>query len=354
MTWPVELATVEVHAEGEPCRVVTDAAGLVHGTTMAERFAYCRAELDGLRRLLLREPRGHPSLCGTFLVPPVEAGSDFGMIVLEHGGFTAMSGSNTMCTVTAVLETGLFPVVEPVTRLRIDTAVGTVEVEAAVQAGRVRSVTVRNVPAFVVELDRLIEVPGFGQVPVDVVFGGQFFVQAKAADLDVPIEPSAGREITRVGTLLKVAAQEQVPVQHPLNSDVDTITLAMLHTGDRKPGTQDRNVVIGSHGTPRLDDPSTWTGVLDRSPCGTGTCGRMAALHARGQLAVGEKFSHRSIIGTEFVGELVGRTALGSQPALLPTVTGSAWVTGRATWSLEETDPFPEGFTVGDVWAPDR
>jgi proline racemase len=347
-----ELSTVEVHAEGEPSRVVLDASGLVGGATMAERFAYCRAHLQGLRRLLLREPRGHPSLCGAFVLPPVEPGSDFGLIVLEHGGFTPMSGSNTICAVTAVLESGLVPAREPVTRLAIDTAVGTVVVAALVHQGRVRSVTLHNVPAYVVELDRVLDVPGYGAVQVDVVFGGQFFVQAKAADLGLTIDPDQGREIARVGSLLKLAALEQVQVRHPLNPDIDAVGLVMLHSGDRVPGVQDRNVVVMSHGVPRRDDPSTWTGSLDRSPCGTGTCGRMAALYARGQLALGETFSHRSIIGTEFVGELVGETTVGAQPAVLPTLTGSAWVTGRATWYLDESDPFPEGFTVGDIWAP--
>ena len=182
---------------------------------------------------------------------------------------------------------------------------------AAVSGGKVTSVTIINVPAFVVGLDVSLDVPEFGIVPVDVVFGGQFFVQAKAADLGLDLDPSRARELTRAGALLKLAAQEQISVRHPLNPSIDHINLVMLHTGDRVPGRLDRNATVMTNGSLRADDPRTWTGALDRSPCGTGTCARMAALYARGQLAIGEPFRHRSIIGSEFVGELTGTTTVG-------------------------------------------
>lgn len=352
MTTLLRLDTIEVHAEGEPGRVIVSAADLVRGETMAERLAYCRAELEDLRRLVLREPRGYPGLCAVLVLPAVEPGSAFGMVVLEQGGFTPMSGSNTICAVTAMLESGRVPMVEPVTTVRVDTAVGTITAHAAVSGGKVRSVTVANVPAFVVGLDVPLEVPQLGTVPVDVVFGGQFFVQARVTDLGLTLDPDRGRELARAGAQLKLAALEQVRVAHPVNPAVDGVSLVMLHTGDRVPGQQDRNVVVLSNGALRPDDPATWTGALDRSPCGTGTCARMAALHARGQLDLGERFSHRSIIGTEFVGELTGTTTVGPYDAVLPTITGTAWVTGHATWVLDETDPFPAGYTVGDIWSP--
>jgi len=352
MSARLELEAIEVHAEGEPGRVITSAAGLVRGDTMAERFAYCRSHLDGLRQLILHEPRGYPGLCAVFILPAVNAGSDFGMIVLEQAGFTPMSGSNTMCAVTAMLESGRVPMIEPVTTVRIDTAIGVVEAVAAVRDGTVLSVTVINVPAFVVGLDVPLEVPELGTVPVDVVFGGQFFVQAKVADLGLTLDPDRGRELVRAGALLKLAALTQLELRHPVNPAINAVNLIMLHSGDRVPGRQDRNTVVMSNGALRADDPTTWTGALDRSPCGTGTCARMAALYARGQLAIGEKFSHRSIIGSEFVGELTGTTTIGPYAAVLPTITGSAWVTGHSRWVLDETDPFPAGYTVGDIWGP--
>ena len=352
MSARLELEAIEVHAEGEPGRVITSAAGLVRGDTMAERFAYCRSHLDGLRRLILHEPRGYPGLCAVFILPAVNAGSDFGMIVLEQAGFTPMSGSNTMCAVTAMLESGRVPMAEPVTTVRIDTAIGVVEAIAAVRDGKVLSVTVVNVPAFVVGLDVPLVVPELGTVAVDVVFGGQFFVQARVADLGLTLDPDRARELVRAGALIKLAALAQLELSHPVNPAIDAVNLIMLHSGDRVPGRQDRNTVVMSNGALRADDPNTWTGALDRSPCGTGTCARMAALYARGQLAIGEKFSHRSIIGSEFVGELTGTTTIGPYAAVLPTITGSAWVTGYSRWVLDETDPFPAGYTVGDIWGP--
>jgi len=352
MSTRLEFEAIEVHAEGEPGRVITSLAGLVHGDTMAERFAYCRSELEGLRRLVLREPRGYPGLCAVLILPAVNPGSDFGVVVLEQSGFTPMSGSNTMCAVTAMLESGRVPMVEPVTTVRIDTAVGTVEANAAVRGDKVLSVTVVNVPAFVVGLDVPLQVPDFGTVAVDVVFGGQFFVQARAADLGLVLDPDRGRELTRAGALLKLAALEQLALRHPVNPTINAVNLVMLHSGDRAPGVPDRNTVVMTTGGLRAGDAGTWTGALDRSPCGTGTCARMAALHARGQLAIGEKFSHRSIIDTEFIGELTGTTTIGPYAAVLPTITGSAWVTGQSRWVLDDSDPFPTGYTLGDIWAP--
>lgn len=347
----IALDAIEVHAEGEPGRILTSAAVLVQGDTMAERLQYCKDNLDWLRRLMLHEPRGYPGLCSVILLPAVNEGSDFGMVVLEQGGFTPMSGSNTICAVTAALEEGLVPVSGPETVVTIDTAVGVVQAVAKVHEGKVLSVTIVNVPAFVVELDFPLDVPGFGTVPVDVVFGGQFFAQAKAADLGLELHPDNGKELARAGALIKMAALEQIQATHPENPLVG-VNLVMLHTGDRVPGRQDRNTVVLSNGELVPSDPSTWTGALDRSPCGTGTSARMAALHARGQLAIGEDFSHHSIIGSEFIGRLTGTTTVGSRKAVLPTVTGRGWVTGRSQWVLDPTDPFPTGYTVGDIWAP--
>lgn len=346
------LDAIEVHAEGEPGRILTSAAGLVKGETMAARLQYCKDSLDWLRRLMLHEPRGYPGLCAVILLPPVNEGSDFGIVVLEQGGFTPMSGSNTICAVTAVIEAGIVPARGPETTVTIDTAVGVVQAVARVQDGKVLSVTVVNVPAFVVELDFPLEVPHFGTVPVDVVFGGQFFAQARAADLGLALDPDNGKELARAGALIKMAALEQIHVTHPDSPTVSGVNLVMLHTGHRVPGRQDRNTVVLSNGKLVPDDPSTWTGALDRSPCGTGTSARMAALHARGELAVGEDFSHRSIIGSEFIGRLTGTTTVGGFDAVLPTITGRGWVTGTSEWALDPTDPFPSGYTVGDIWAP--
>ncbi|PZQ90400.1 MAG: hypothetical protein DI534_04090 [Leifsonia xyli] len=347
-----ELTAIEVHAEGEPGRVITNAAPLVHGATMKERFDYCRDHLDGLRRAILREPRGYPGLCAVFLLPPEHEGSHFGIIVLEQGGFTPMSGSNTMCAVTAAIESGIVPITGPDTEVVIDTAVGVVRAVAHIDAGKVTSVTVNNVPSFVVGLDVPLEVIDHGTIRADIVFGGQFFAQVRAADLGLELRSNDARRLTRAGALIRLAAREQLQLAHPSNPAIDRVNLVMIHDGDRVPGRDSRNTVVLTNGVVLADEPDTWTGALDRSPCGTGTSARMAALHARGQLPLGEDFVHRSIIDSVFVGRLVGTTTLGEQLAVLPTVTGRAWVTGHSTWVMDDTDPYPEGYIVADIWAP--
>ena len=261
-----------------------------------------------------------------------------------------MSGSNLICAVTALVETGAVAVQEPTTGLRVDTAVGTVGVRAQVAGGRVLNVTFDNVPAFVVALDHPLELPGYGTVPVDIVFGGQYYVQAKAADLGVELVPGAAKELTRAGSLLRTIAQQTVPVRHPLNPDVDHIALTMIHGPSPTPGVDGRNTVVLPNGSVVIDDPSTWSGTLDRSPCGTGTCARMAARHARGELAIGQDFVHEGLLGTTFTGRLTGQTQVGTFHAVLPSLSGRGWITGYNTYVLADDDPFPRGYTIADLW----
>jgi proline racemase len=354
MTPPARLTltTVEVHAEGEPGRVVLDAGHLIRGETMAERLAYCRAHLDWLRELILHEPRGHPALCAVLLLPPVTAGADFGIIVLEQGGFTPMSGSNTMCAVAGAVAAGLLTPSGPVLDVAIDTAVGTITTRADIDAGRVAAVTVANVPAYVVALDTPLDVPELGTVPVDVVFGGQFFVQAAAADCGLSLDPAEARNLVRAGALLRIAARQQLDVRYPLNPDIAGVSLVLLHSGPPTPNEPARNTVVLTRDPLDADDPRTWTGVLDRSPCGTGTWARMAALHARGQLGLGQEFTHRSIIGSRFTGRLTGLTEVAGIPAVLPVITGRTWITGHARWTLDPDDPYQRGYTLPDIWPP--
>ena len=266
------ITSIDAHAEGEPGRILLDSHLLVRGTTWPERMRWCSTELEWLRRLLLREPRGHPSMCAVLVVPPLDPTADVGIIILEQGGFRPMSGSNTMCAITALLETGSLPAVEPETVVRIDTAAGLVEASARVERGRVRSVRVRMVPSFAVALDTPIVVPEYGTIAADIAFGGQFYVQARAADLSVSLGPAHALAIARAGTALLAAAREQVPVVHPEQPHIDQISLVMLHGPADSPGISGRNSVVLPAGSISLDQPASWRGTLDRSPCGTGTC----------------------------------------------------------------------------------
>jgi proline racemase len=345
-----KINAIDVHAAGEPGRVLIASHLQVKGATMAERLQYCREHLDDLRLLMLHEPRGYPGLCAVLVLPPVEPDSDFGIVVLEQGGFRPMSGSNLICAVTALVETGAVAVQEPTTSLRVDTAVGTVAVRAQVAGGRVVGVTFDNVPAFVVALDHPLELPGYGTVPVDIVFGGQYYVQAKAADLGVELVPGAAKELARAGSLLRTVAQQTFPVRHPINPDIDQIALTMIHGPSPTPGVDGRNTVVLPNGVVVIDDPATWSGTLDRSPCGTGTCARMAARHARGELAIGQDFVHESLLGTTFTGRLTGQTHIGPYQAVLPSLSGRGWITGYHTYVLADDDPFPRGYTIADLW----
>jgi proline racemase len=252
--------------------------------------------------------------------------------------------------VTALVETQALPVTEPVTELVVDTAVGQVPVRAEVADGKVLRVTFDNVAAFAVALDHLLELPEYGRVPVDIVFGGQFFVQARAADLGVDLDATAGKQITRAGAVLLAAAQQQFPVVHPNNPDINQVSLTMIHGTSPTPGVAGRNAVVLPNGEIDLTDPATWTGALDRSPCGTGTCGRMAALHARGELDVNTPFVHEGILGTTFTGMLRGTTQVADYQAVLPSLSGRGWITGFSQFVLDDSDPFPQGYVLGDLW----
>lgn len=344
------IQAVDVHAAGEPGRVLLGSGLKVKGSTMAEKLRYCREQLDDFRTLVLQEPRGYPGLCSPVVVSATDPTCDFGMIVMEQGGFKPMSGSNLICTVTALVETGSVDVTEPVTELRIDTAAGIVTARAEVVDGRARKVTFDNVPAFVHGLDLPLEVPGYGTIPVDIVFGGQFYVQASASSLGVDLEPENAKEIIRAGSVMLEAANEAFEVRHPLIPEIDSIGLPMIHGPARTTGTHGRNAVVLPNGTVDLDDPRTWSGTLDRSPCGTGTSARVAAKYARGELAVGESFVHESMMGTTFTAEVKDTTTLGGMPAVIPSISGRGWITGFQQLVLEADDPFPVGYTVGDIW----
>ncbi|WP_231443108.1 proline racemase family protein [Brevibacterium zhoupengii] len=344
------IQAVDVHAAGEPGRVLLGSGLRVKGATMAERLRYCEENLDDLRTLVLQEPRGYPGLCSPLIVPPVDPSCDFGMIVMEQGGFRPMSGSNLICSVTALIETGAIDVVEPITTLRVDTAAGNVTVRAEVVNGRATKVTFDNVPAFVHGLDLPLDVPGYGTVPVDIVFGGQFYVQTKAENLGVALEPGNAKEIIRAASVLRKAADEAFDVQHPLIPELNSIGLPMLHGPAQTEGTDGRNAVVLPNGEVDLGNESTWAGTLDRSPCGTGTSAKVAAMHARGELAIGETFIHESMMGTTFTAEVKDTVTVGDLPGVIPSISGRGWITGFQQLVVESDDPFPVGYTVADIW----
>jgi proline racemase len=316
-----------------------------------EKRLYLEHHADSLRKRMLREPRGYPGLCCNLVVPPCSPEADAGFIVMEQTDYPPMSGSNTICVTTVLLETGMLPMREPVTDVVLEAPAGLIRVQAAVSNDKVTSVTFQNVPAFVARLDAPLEVPRLGTLTVDVAYGGMFYVIADAGALGLRLTPDEGRQIVRIGEMIKAAAREQLPVCHPLNEAVTGYSVAQLSGPAHSPNADMRNAVVISTGSFDWERPDTWTGVLDRSACGTGTCARMATLHARGRLPIGQPFRHEGILGTLFTGCLVESTRVGEYPAVIPTITGSAWITAISQYVLDAEDPYPEGFTVGDLWA---
>ncbi|MCO5220841.1 MAG: proline racemase family protein [Thermomicrobiales bacterium] len=344
------ITAVEAHAGGEPGRVITGGIVDVPGDTMFAKMQHLQRHRDEIRRLMLREPRGYPGLCCNILLPPTDPAADAGFVIMEQVEYPPMSGSNTICVTTVLLETGILPMQEPVTTLTLEAPAGLIEVTVTCQNGKVTGVTFRNRPAFAAYLDQTIDVPQIGPVTLDVAYGGMWYAIVDAAQIGLEIDPSQGAAIVRMGEMIKAAAREQLPVVHPDNPDIAGISILEFTAPPALPGADGKNTVVISTGTFDWNDPSTWTGVLDRSACGTGTCARMAVMHARGQLPLQQDFVHESILGTTFTGRLIEETTVGPYPAVVPAITGQAWIYGLSNYLVDPSDPFQDGFVVGDIW----
>lgn len=345
------IHAVDAHAAGEPGRVIVGGVDGIPGGTMFEAMSWLQANRDDIRLRMLREPRGYPAANCNLILPSSHPEADAGYVIMEQVEYPGMSGTNTMCVVTVLLETGMLPMTEPSTELTLESPAGLIRVTAECEDGKVRSVTFRNVPAFATHLDASVEVPHLGTVTVDVAYGGMFYVIADTGQFGLRLTPDEGADIVRITEMVKAAASEQLPVIHPQQPGFAGITIGQLSGPAHDPANSRRNVVTVSTGTLDWERPATWTGAIDRSPCGTGTSAKMAILHARGELRVGDAFRHEGILGTVFVGNVVEETTVGPYRAIVPSITGQAWITGFASYVVDPTDPFPDGFTVGDIWA---
>jgi proline racemase len=348
------IAAVDVHACGEPGRVIIGGVLDVPGASMFEKKVFLEQHADSLRKRMLREPRGYPALCCNLILPPADPAADAGLIIMEQTEYPAMSGSNVICAATVLIETGMVKVQEPVTELTLDTPAGLVRVRAQVQNGKARSVTFRNVPSFATHLDATLAIPSYGSISVDVAYGGMFYVIADASQFGLSLAAHEAREIMKIGEMLKAAAREQLEVSHPEKPGIGSVSISQLSAPPTDPQADRKNAVVVSAGSFDWNRPETWSASLDRSPCGTGTSARMAVLHAKGQLPLGREFVHESILGTLFKGRLVEEVQIGPYRGVVPEITGAAWITGFANYVLDPSDPFPEGFTLGDLWPAER
>lgn len=324
---------VDSHTEGMPTRVITGGVGVLPGATMNDKRLHVMNERDDLRTLLMFEPRGHSSMSGSILQPSTRPDCDWGVVYIEVSGCLPMCGHGTIGTATVLVETGMVEVTEPITTIRLDVPAGVVEAQVHVADGRAKAVTIRNVPSYVVGLDRTVHVPGVGEVQYDLAFGGNFYAIVPIERLGIPFERSEKQRMLDVSLAMMEAINEADLPVHPENPAIRECHHVYLEA----PGS------TAQHSRHAM---AIYPGWFDRSPCGTGTSARMAQLYARGELALDTDFVNESFIGTHFVGRLVEETTVAGIPAVVPTITGRAWITGTAQYMLDPDDPFPAGFLL--------
>ncbi|MEQ8602690.1 MAG: proline racemase family protein [Marivibrio sp.] len=334
-----EIEIVGCHAEGEVGDVIIGGVAPPPGATIAEQARFI-AEDGGLRAFVLNEPRGGVFRHVNLLVPAVDPRADFGWIIMEPADTPPMSGSNSICVATVAVETGLAPMTEPETIVRLEPPAGLIEARVACRNGKAERVTVRNVPSFATRLDAPLEVAGRGTLSVDVAYGGDSFVIVDAAALGAAIEPSEARALAELGVAITAAANEQLGFHHPAGTGWDHISFCQFAA----PVETIDGVKTGRNAV------AIRPGKIDRSPTGTGCSARMAALHARGLLRVGEPFAGLSILGSRFDCRIIETAQLAGTPAIVPEISGRAWITGRSRLSLDPDDPWPGGYRLSDTW----
>ncbi len=328
------ITAVDSHTEGMPTRVVTSGVGELPGQTMAERRLYMMNERDDLRTLLMHEPRGHGAMSGAVLQQSTRPDADVGVVFIEVSGCLPMCGHGTIGTATVLVETGMVPVKEPVTVIRLDTPAGVVEAAVEVEGGRAKSVAIRNVPSYLHLRDATVRVHEVGDVVLDLAWGGNFYALLPAASVGLAVRPGLQDELVKTGLAVMGAVNEQLAFAHPEQPAIDRCH----HVVFTEPGDESVSgrAAVAIH-----------PGWLDRSPCGTGTSARMAQLYARGELGLDQDYVHASVLGTTFTGRLLDTTVIGGFDAVVPSVRGRAWVTGLANYMLDPDDPFPAGFLLG-------
>lgn len=340
MRWSRMVNVVKCHVGGEVNNVVTGGIGDVPGATVFDKMKFFRDHDDDLRKLLLHEPRGAVTHCVNYIVPSSDPQAQLGYVIAEATEYPVMSGSNTICVTTALLETGMIRMVEPVTDIVLEAPAGLIRIRCQCRDGRVTSVEFENQPAFVYRLNVPLELEGHPTLSVDVAWGGMAYVLASAEELGLRLTPDEARDLCDIGERVKVAAAEQIPVVHPENTEFAGITqtefVGPLRRSDG--ALTSRNAVVVSPGR------------LDRSPCGTGTSARLAVLNAKGLIRVGERFIHESVIGSRFDSRIDRMAAVGSYDAVIPRISGQAFITEISQVGLDPADPFPTGYTLSDTW----
>lgn len=336
MQWKKTITMVEAHAEGEVGRIVMSGVNDIPGDTMLEKMNYINQVDDSLRRFLVFEPRGYAQMSTNLIFDPINKDADIGFLILQGDKAHAMSGSNSICLVTVLLETGRIEMKEPETTVTLDTPAGIVRATASCKNGKCERVSLDMTPSYADQLDAIIDVEGLGKVTVDIAFGGIFYALIDPSQFDLKILPENARQLVDIGTRIHRAVNEQLEISHPELESIKGISYTMFV------GHDDEGRMKGATILP--------PGRIDRSPCGTGNSARLAVMEARGQIKVGEILKARSIIDSEFQVEIISKKTIAGKPGILPRISGRGWIHGIHQVGIDPSDPYPLGYKVSDCW----
>jgi proline racemase/trans-L-3-hydroxyproline dehydratase len=331
------LTAVDMHTAGEPFRIVTSGFPTIRGGNMKEKNAFVKKNLEHLRRLVLYEPRGRSTMCGAFLVEPSASEADVGVIFMEPIGLVPMCGHGSIAIGKYLVESGRVKVTEPVTRIKLDTHAGIVELAVSVKDAKAGETTLRNVASFSYMRNVAVSTERFGKIKVDIAYGGSLYAIVSAKDVGLKIFPDEAPKLLEYGEIIRKSILKQVEMKHPEDPSLVEVLYVQFSGPPVNKKADMRNAVIVA--------PSG----IDRSPCGTGTSARMADLFAKGQMKVGDKFIHESIIGTLFRGKIVRETKVGDYQAIVPEIAGSAYITGFQQLVIEDDDPLKESFLLSET-----
>ena len=336
MQWKKTITMVEAHAEGEVGRIVTSGVNDIPGDTMLEKMNYINQVDDSLRRFLVFEPRGYAQMSTNLIFDPINKDADIGFLILQGDKAHAMSGSNSICLVTVLLETGRIEMKEPETTVTLDTPAGIVRATASCKNGKCERVSLDMTPSYADQLDAIIDVEGLGKVTVDIAFGGIFYALIDPSQFDLKILPENARQLVDIGTRIHRAVNEQLEISHPELESIKGISYTMFVGHDDEGGMKGATILP--------------PGRIDRSPCGTGNSARLAVMEARGQIKVGEILKARSIIDSEFQVEIISKKTIAGKPGVLPRISGRGWIHGIHQVGIDPSDPYPLGYKVSDCW----
>ncbi|KQO17237.1 proline racemase family protein [Paenibacillus sp. Leaf72] len=324
------VTTIDTHTGGNPTRTVTSGAPELIGSTMTEKMVYMSEHFDHFRKALMFEPRGHEVMSGCILTPPCDKTADIGVVFIETGGYLPMCGHDTIGLCTALIEGGIYP--ESKNVIRLDTPAGLVEAQLDIAQGKVKEVTFTNIASFLYKKDVRLQVEGIGEISVDIAYGGNFYGLVDARLLQLPLVPNRASEIVRLAIKIREAINESIEVVHPEIPVIRGLTHIEFYSDPVSPAAHCRNTVVVPPGG------------IDRSPCGTGTSAKVAVLHAKGELSKEQEFVHESIVGSVFRAKILEETTVGGLPAVIPQISGSAWVTGFHQFVFHDQDELGSGF----------